>query len=238
MKKSLIFRFLSLVLIALTFTSCNSSDEPKLPGDVPLWLQYRLELQKNINGVVEYNAFANFRAYSASGQLVKLNNGAEILINGKGMTYFHTEEAKDSWDYFRQFSSNEISGEVGFTFKRGNGEEVKTRVNPDDVVSTPIPESLRNLTRGQVIVLQIDMLRPLTYTLSLSMRSSTGAVVYNCETIGAGTFRVPDNAPVSSAYSLILNTVETRSIPTAKGVAGGEITISNATTLTGVSVAE
>lgn len=238
MKKSLIFRIFSLAMIVLAFTACNNSDEPKLPDDVPLWLQYRLELQKNINGVIEYNAFANFRAYSATGQLVKLNNGAEILINGKGMTYFHTEEAKDSWDYFRQFTSNEISGDVGFNFNRGNGKSVMVKVNPDEVISTPIPESLRSLTRGQVIMLQVDHLRPVAYTLSLSMRTSTGAVIYNCENIGAGSFRVPDNAPVASTYSLILTTDEVRSIPMVKGVAGGEITISTATTLTGVSVAE
>ena len=238
MKKSLIFRIFSLAMVALAFTACNNSDEPKLPDDVPLWLQYRLELQKNVNGVVEYNAFANFRAYSSTGQLVKLNNGAEILINGKGMTYFHTEEAKDSWDYFRQFTSNDISGDVGFKFKRGNGEEIMVKVNPDEVISTPVPETFRNLTRGQMLILQVDLLRPATYTLSLSMRTSTGSMIYNCENIGAGTFRVPVNVPVSSAYSLILSTDEVRSIQSAKGVAGGELTVSTSTTLTGVSVAE
>ena len=131
--------YLAMAVMAVFATSCN--EDNNLDPTLPLYQHYEVDFYPK-----HAVAMASFHKHTAQGDVVKLNNGATITVNGNKMAYYGVGDDEGYFDY----SANYVLGnEITFVFTRSKDKVYTNSVSRSDVTTVVIPSSL-NVIKNNV----------------------------------------------------------------------------------------
>ena len=209
--------------VLLVLGSC--SDNKGINPDLPLAQHYRVE-KMEWDGTV--NCFANFTAYDAAGDLVrvKLDNGASVKANNRMMTYNRSDLTDPmSYDYTASFDGGIM--EVTFTFVRNS---TKTFVNSINIADIPVvvPPALTDIQNGVRYEAELNGISPSSAPkVQVIMSESKGgltAKTYEADVFyGGSNVAFTFNGVPAGTYDVRFLSTVSNQVVQSNGVAGGEI---------------
>ncbi|MBO5748826.1 MAG: hypothetical protein II308_08420 [Muribaculaceae bacterium] len=199
--------YLAMAFMAVFATSCN--EDSSLDPTLPLYQHYEVDFYPKYT-----TAMANFHKHTAEGEVVELNNGASIAVNGNQMAYYGVGEDEGYFDY----SVSYIQGDqITFTFTRGKDKVYTNSVSRADVTTVVIPTSLNVIRNNEAI--SVDC-KPTAYEkLTAVLFPLTGATASSyvaATNYASGEFTFT-NVPKGSYTLRVTNR---RQIPTSQNDAG------------------
>ena len=212
--------YLIFALCSVCFISCNNGDDEEiLDPTIPLYQDYEVDFYES--GAV--NVFASFRKNNAYGASVKLNNGAGILVNDYGMTYFRSSDYADKGVSF-DYSASMRDEEIVFDFYRTKDKKYTNKVSVDDITHIKVPENLSSLKNGESFKVGEEEIK-IDEVLEVRLISlSNTQLVYNAEVSAKEVTASFNNVPRGIYQLQVLNR---KSILTTQNdrTASGMITI-------------
>lgn len=219
--KKIFYFFIALSSVCLTSSCDDGPKEEPLDPSVPIYQEYEVDFYDS--GIT--NVFANFRKNNSAGESVKLNNGASILVNGGGMSYFRSSDYEDYgvvFDYSATISKTE---KVEFEFTRSAEKKYVNTILRSEISEVSLPKDLTKIINDTEISLGENNIKSNEKLTSRLVSITNQQLIYDGKVLLGEDIKVTfSNVPIG-IYSLqIINNI-TRTTVENNAQSGGIINI-------------